>query len=187
MEHEPDSNPDTTVRHRLGRSIRVLWIGITTLLLASTPAFAFADEFGETLGSSGGEQVMWLVWFGILLWVLYLGGTRSAKAASDCGSVHEDKRRRGHEEIAPALGTLLIGMVLVIGFSTFISEMMPESWSWLGVNLADYINLPFVGDEGGDAGSAASQAAPSGDPGMIFSDVLVDVSLHATDVVMVLF
>lgn len=190
MAPQPDSESVAWTGRRIGVGVRLLCIGAMTVMAATMPAAAFVDELGNAIGNAGGEPLADLFWFALLLAVMYVGSGRLIKAGKDCGSVHKEERRQGHEEVVPAAFTFFGGIVLVLAFGTFVAQIFPASWSWIGVDLLEYINLPFGGGGGSDNGSAAQSIS---DPGTIYSpelsEALAELShnvIHAPDIVMVL-
>lgn len=164
-----------------GRWTRLAGALLVAIMAATMPAAAMVDQLGTDIGSSGGGGIMMLVWFVAFAVILGKGAARTYRAVDHMGSIKDEKRRQGREEIVPALGTVAFGLVGIPAIATFIARIFPDSWSWLGVDIGSYVNIPGTGG-GGDTGSGSVSTMI--DPE--WTQTVAEHTLNATDIVVAL-
>lgn len=148
----------------IGRIRRTALIGLSTLLLAAAPAAAqeeFMNQLGSDLGSNGGGPFAFAVWTLLAIVLIVKGIGRCYTAIDHMGELDEDTRRRGRREIRYGGGTFLAGLIGVPVIALVLGRILPESWSWMGVDITGYFSLG--GGGGGDSGTAGMIQAPIAD------------------------
>lgn len=151
-----DITPTITARRRtvpwVDRGRQLATAALSVLLFSVTPAAAapsggsgLVEQLGSDIGSSGGGALAFVVWFILMVLLIVKGLGRVYSAVDHMGSLHEDTRRRGREEVKYGGITFFAGLVGVPVAATFVGRILPDSWSWMGVDLTQYINLPGGG------------------------------------------
>ena len=166
--HTDGLAPEITTRRRTAPWMRhLVFAALGMLLFAVMPASAapsgggsgLVEQLGSDLGASGGGVLAFVIWFLLMLLLIVKGLGRCYSAVDHMGSLHEEKRRQGREEIKYGGITFAAGLIGVPVAATFVGRILPESWSWMGVDLTQYVQLPGAGG-GGDSGTAGMAYVP---------------------------
>lgn len=127
---------------------------IGVLLFAAIPATAaqsgtgLVEQIGSDAGASGGGAIAFVIWFLLMVVLIFKGLGRIYTAVDHMGSLHDDERTRGREEVKFGGITFLAGLIGVPVAATFVGRILPDSWSWIGVDLAQFVSLPGGGGGG---------------------------------------
>ena len=146
------------------------------LVFAAMPAAAqsgteLVEQIGTDAGSSGGGAIAFVVWFLLMVALIFKGLGRIYTAVDHMGSLHDDQRTRGREEVKYGGITFLAGLIGVPVAATFVGRILPDSWSWIGVDLTQFVSLP--GGDGGGGGTIYVPVGETMDAAMVILPALV--------------
>lgn len=134
------------LRHLADAMFGMLLVTLLASPVAAAPSGTeLVEQLGTDIGSAGGGALAFVIWFLLMIVLIIKGLGRIYSAIDHMGSLHDDQRRRGREEIKHGGLTFGAGLIGVPVAATFVGRIFPDSWSWLGVDLTQFVSLPGAG------------------------------------------